>query len=962
MKASLTSLFFFILTFLQINAADLKEAYQKIDDKNTLQIQNPYLQNRQIKKLRLNNGLKVLIISDKNADQSAAALGVMVGHWEDPDNYPGMAHFCEHMLFKGSTKYPDEAEYFRFMWDHGGTPNAFTAHDRTVYMFSINNDYFAEGLDRLSYFFISPSFNTDDVARELFAVDQEHSKNIEADNWRRYMITKEIGNQRHPNKKFSTGNSKTLGGIPPQALQDWWEKHYSANLMTLVIYSPLSTEELTQMAVEKFSKIQNKGRDAFQTDEKLFSQNTLGKIVYIKPIRNLQTLSLEFELDKSFAKDTTKSVELISYAINRGQKSSLLENLKKENLAENLKAETEKLGTEHIIFTIEVELTDKGLQNKDTIIQRCFEAINNLKQSNIPFYLFQEMNSMAKLNYEYQVHEEAFAFIIDQTTKLMDEDISTYPQYTTLASQYDPQKIQQALSEINYQNCMFYIQANPQKTKIYPNKKEKWMQAEYTIQDLSKNLVKNLEDTPLNSNIKIPDPNPFIPTNLQIIQTQKTDPTFADPKKIVSNDFANIYYAKDNIYKVPEIAMHFSIKDPIFTKDAKAVVLKDLYTKALLENLEPMLNAAEDAGLSANIFSKTYSFDFAISGYSEKAYLLIEETLKTIKTLDVPSDKFNLYKNYLLKTYENHQKMLPLYQANEYMSYYLTPSNLLAKQKYNALKKISYSDFQAFKNEIFTKIFLESFISGNITIKEAESIFLDIKDTIGKSPFYKNEIPQKEILSMSTGPFMIQKNSSIKGTGAVLVIEQGDYSFKNRAAQNIIGSALREAFFTELRSHQKTAYMAHASDLEKEKTLFQYFGVQSNSHSPKDLISRFEIFLENYIQDLEINIPENRFETIKKNIITLLQTPPKNLNEMTDRLYTFAFEYNEDFELINKRINSLNDLTYQEFLVFANDTLSKTNKKRLALLFEGEIANTKKLTYQEVTSDEFLKQNQYVAK
>ena len=45
------------------------------------------------------------------ADQAAAALNVRVGHFSDPDNIPGLAHFCEHMLFLGTDKYPEEGSY-----------------------------------------------------------------------------------------------------------------------------------------------------------------------------------------------------------------------------------------------------------------------------------------------------------------------------------------------------------------------------------------------------------------------------------------------------------------------------------------------------------------------------------------------------------------------------------------------------------------------------------------------------------------------------------------------------------------------------------------------------------------------------------------------------------------------------------------------------------------------------------
>ena len=68
----------------------------------------------------LPNGLQVLLVSDPSAVKSAAALCVRVGHFSDPDDVPGLAHFTEHMLHLGTDRYPDEAYYKKYLARHGG--------------------------------------------------------------------------------------------------------------------------------------------------------------------------------------------------------------------------------------------------------------------------------------------------------------------------------------------------------------------------------------------------------------------------------------------------------------------------------------------------------------------------------------------------------------------------------------------------------------------------------------------------------------------------------------------------------------------------------------------------------------------------------------------------------------------------------------------------------------------------
>lgn len=90
--------------------------------------------NKAYMSLELENGLKVLLVSDEKCEKAAAAMCVRVGHFDDPEEIPGLAHFCEHMLFLGTEKYPDENDYSVYLNKHAGSSNAFTAAEETVYV------------------------------------------------------------------------------------------------------------------------------------------------------------------------------------------------------------------------------------------------------------------------------------------------------------------------------------------------------------------------------------------------------------------------------------------------------------------------------------------------------------------------------------------------------------------------------------------------------------------------------------------------------------------------------------------------------------------------------------------------------------------------------------------------------------------------------------------------------------
>ena len=146
------------------------------------------LDERLYRALELDNGIRVLLVSDPSSSRSAAALDVNVGAFSDPREVPGLAHFCEHMSFLGTKRFPKEEEFSSYLSSHGGSSNAYTDSEDTVYYFDVNADFTKEALDRFSQFFISPLFTQSATSRELNAIDSEHAKNINSDSFRLYQV------------------------------------------------------------------------------------------------------------------------------------------------------------------------------------------------------------------------------------------------------------------------------------------------------------------------------------------------------------------------------------------------------------------------------------------------------------------------------------------------------------------------------------------------------------------------------------------------------------------------------------------------------------------------------------------------------------------------------------------------------------------------------------------------------
>ncbi|CAK0811071.1 unnamed protein product [Prorocentrum cordatum] len=123
-----------------------------------VEIRKPLTDKRTYLHTTFDSGLRVLVVSDPEAEKTSFAVAVEAGSLEDPPAFQGLAHFCEHMLFLGSQKYPDTEAFSSTLALYGGKHNAYTAAEETVYFNEINNDGIEKGLDIFAQFFISPTF------------------------------------------------------------------------------------------------------------------------------------------------------------------------------------------------------------------------------------------------------------------------------------------------------------------------------------------------------------------------------------------------------------------------------------------------------------------------------------------------------------------------------------------------------------------------------------------------------------------------------------------------------------------------------------------------------------------------------------------------------------------------------------------------------------------------------------
>jgi len=389
---------------------------------------------REYASFTLENKLDVLIISDKEADKGAASLDIKVGSSHDPIEFPGLAHFLEHMLFLGTHKYPEPDAYQKFISEHGGGHNAYTSLEHTNYFFDVSAEYLEPALDRFSQQFTAPLFNADYVQREVNAVHSEYSSKIQ-DDGRRYLESfKAILNPDHPYKKFAVGNLETLVDQPDitlrEALLEFYDMQYTANRMKLTVLGKEDLETLSSWVEEKFSSIANKNLPEHKTTTPFFSGGFLPAKIQVKSIKDTRSISLSFPVPTSRPYINTQPLGYIANLIGHEGKGSLLSSLKKKQLVDTLSAGPQFDTDNQGMFIISMSLTETGLKQQDEVINAVFAYINLLKQNDLNEMYFTEQKQLSEIAFKFQEKVPALSYVRSLSSALHEfsaQDILSAP-------------------------------------------------------------------------------------------------------------------------------------------------------------------------------------------------------------------------------------------------------------------------------------------------------------------------------------------------------------------------------------------------------------------------------------------------------------------------------------------------------------------------------------------------------
>ncbi|MBZ9608925.1 insulinase family protein [Clostridium estertheticum] len=354
------------------------------------------------KQTQLSNGIKLITIK-KDSQISAVHVGVNIGSLFEEKNEKGIAHFIEHMLFKGTEGRTNE-ELNSNLENLGGEYNAYTDFNCTVYTATILNEELENSLTLLGDMLLNSTFPIDEIEKErgvILAEIRTINDDIEDLSFKRI---NEIAFKYSPLREDTIGSENIIKKVTRKQLVDFYNKYYLPNNCFISIVSSFEHEDIINMVNKYFSDWIKR---EFEKKKITFEHHkSIKKISYKKEIEQCTILYLY--TFNGLSKDEELALRILNYKFGESSNSILFRELREERgLSYDVYTHLDTSNNVKILYIY----TSVSEENVDEAIDVIDTAIRDIESKKIVF----DDNTIALMK---KIMKTAIASTLEDSTDL----------------------------------------------------------------------------------------------------------------------------------------------------------------------------------------------------------------------------------------------------------------------------------------------------------------------------------------------------------------------------------------------------------------------------------------------------------------------------------------------------------------------------------------------------------------
>ncbi|MDP0928441.1 pitrilysin family protein [Paracoccus onubensis] len=208
----------------------------------------------------LPNGLETVVIEDHRAPVVVQMLWYKIGAADEPPGKSGIAHYLEHLMFKGTDKL-EPGELSKTVTRNGGMDNAFTSYDYTTYFQRIASDRLPLIMEMEADRMANLKIGEDDWQAERQVVLEERAQRIDSDP--QALFAEEhnaVQYYNHPYRRPVIGWRQEMMALTREDAIAWYDEHYSPDEAVLILAGDVTPEKARELAEEYYGPITAKGK------------------------------------------------------------------------------------------------------------------------------------------------------------------------------------------------------------------------------------------------------------------------------------------------------------------------------------------------------------------------------------------------------------------------------------------------------------------------------------------------------------------------------------------------------------------------------------------------------------------------------------------------------------------------------------------------------------------------------
>lgn len=198
-------------------------------------------------------GLRVLVEELPHTYSVAVGAFIGAGARHEPDAHAGAAHFIEHMLFKGTARYPNARLISQAVEGVGGYLNASTSYESTVYYAKTATIHFDRALDVLAEMLQRPLFDLRELEKERRVIIEElRGLQDSPSEWVHELLQETMWGDGALGRDIA-GSAETVGGLGRAELSDYFQRHYNRANTVISVAGNVRAAEVADAVAAAFA-------------------------------------------------------------------------------------------------------------------------------------------------------------------------------------------------------------------------------------------------------------------------------------------------------------------------------------------------------------------------------------------------------------------------------------------------------------------------------------------------------------------------------------------------------------------------------------------------------------------------------------------------------------------------------------------------------------------------------------